>query len=85
MENHPKPPPRPSISSKTASTQTSKSNHSSDALIELQVSLILHRVSARPKKKIKIAWILYSYIGLEILNVKKRIFSPKESFVWKIS
>jgi len=38
MENHPKPPPRPSISSKTASTQTSKSNHSSDALIELQVS-----------------------------------------------
>lgn len=36
MENHPKPPPRPSISSKTASTQTSKSNHSSDALIELQ-------------------------------------------------
>ena len=38
MENHPKPPPRPSISSKTASTQTSKSSHSSDALIELQVS-----------------------------------------------
>ena len=38
MENHPKPPPRPSISSKTASTQTSKSNHSSDALIELQVT-----------------------------------------------
>lgn len=51
MENHPKPPPRPSISSKTASTQTSKSNHSSDALIELQVSLILHRVSERTKSR----------------------------------